>query len=246
LLLAGAPGRPAARADARELGINCEACHLGPGGAMLGPRGGSTPAHPTQASEHLSGAGASALCIACHSINIGPVVGVAKDFVGSKQAERGRSCVGCHMASVERPAAGESAGGAGGTSESRAAERPGRSHLLQTPRDPAFLRRAFEASLELGGKGAKIVLKNRAGHRVPGLIGREITFEAQALAQDGSVLARGSLKIDAQSYLPVDGQVELALENAGTEVHLVGRHLDPRSEDEPLTFLDERLKVAGR
>ena len=44
----------------------------------------------------------SAMCSVCHSTNIGPVVGIAKDFETSKQAERGRSCIGCHMQAIER------------------------------------------------------------------------------------------------------------------------------------------------
>jgi hypothetical protein len=179
----------------------------------------------------MSAPGSNALCAACHSTNIGPVVGIAKDFEASRQSERGRSCVGCHMHAVERRwAEGESV-----------PLRTGRSHALQTPRDPSFLRRAFELSLS----GAKVVIENRAGHRVPGLIGREIRFEAEALDAGGAVLCRGQLALDARSYLPVDGRLEIALDRAGAAVRVVGRHLDPRAE-EPVPFLDERLVPAGR
>jgi hypothetical protein len=46
---------------------------------------------------------------------------------------------------------------------------PRRSHALQTPRDPTFLRRAFAVRLDRSGGGTALVVENRAGHRVPGL-----------------------------------------------------------------------------
>ena len=224
--------KPKARAgDDRHLGISCESCHVGAEGVVLGPRGTPTDAHASRAAPEQTAPGSNALCSACHSTNIGPVVGIAKDFAASKQAERGRSCVGCHMHEVERRwADGESV-----------PARKGRSHAIQTPRDPTFLRRAFELSLS----GTKVVVANRAGHRVPGLIGREIRFEAEALDAAGAVLCRGELALDARTYLPVDGKLEIALAKAGASVRVVGRHADPRAE-EPVVFLDEKLVPGGR
>ena len=84
----------------------------------------------------MTDARSSELCAVCHKTNIGPVVGIAKDYFASKQAERGRTCVGCHMAKVERAwADGEGV-----------PVRVGRSHAIQTPRDPSFLRQAFALS----------------------------------------------------------------------------------------------------
>ncbi len=228
LLSEGPPGRPRLRSEGLRFGVDCQTCHLGPGGVILGASGAPTEAHPTRRSEHLSEAGAVALCAACHAVNIGPVIGVAKDFEVSRQAERGRSCVGCHLALVERASA------AGGV------PRRVRSHALQTPRDPSFLRRAFELSLVRDGAGGRVVVSNRAGHRVPGLIGREIRLAAEALAEDGSVLERGSLTIDTRMHLPVDGQLSIPLARLGDAVRVVGQHLDPRAEL-PVQFLDERL-----
>ena len=239
LLVAGLEKRPRPREQARQLGISCESCHEGPDGVMLGPRGEAVAAHATQRSEYMIGAGSNALCAACHSTNIGPVIGVAKDFVASGQAERGRSCVGCHMAKVERRWA-EVPG-----DDATIPVRLGRSHALQTPRDPAFLRRAFAVEWRTSGKRSRVVLKNRAGHRVPGLIGRELTFRAELLDDAGAVVERAELVLDAQSYLPVDGTVEIRLAESGARVHLVGEHIDPRA-DEPIPFLDERLSPTER
>lgn len=233
LLLDEPPMRPEARASDLRLGISCEACHLGEGGVVLGPRGTPTEAHDSTASERMTPGGSVALCAACHATSIGPVIGVAKDFLASGQAERGRSCVGCHMAPVDRAWAKD------------APVREGRSHAIQTPRDPSFLRRAFDPRWIVSDEGSRVVLANRAGHRVPGLIGRELRFRAELLDDSGSVVERAELTIDASAYLPVDGTREIALEQEGHEVHLLGEHHDPRAE-QPVVFLDERLLPAER
>src|SRR6185503_17542859 len=99
--------------------------------------------------------GSNALCSACHAFNIGPVIGIAKDFATANLEGRGLSCVGCHMAPVERAWASD------------APPRPGRSHAIQTPRDPAFLRLAFGTTVRTAGGKTTLVLENQAGHRVP-------------------------------------------------------------------------------
>jgi len=224
------PQRPKARDEARDQGVSCEACHLGEGGTILGPRGTPVEAHVSRQSEAMSAAGSIALCSACHGTNIGPVIGVAKDFEESDQAGRGRSCVGCHMAEVTRAfAAGD------------APERTGRSHALQTPRDPTFLRRAFEVRWDESG----VVIENRAGHRVPGLIGRVLSFRADLMDEAGAVVESVELEIDASAYLPVDGSRVLPLTREGHAVRLVGEHVEPRS-DGPVVFLEESLSMERR
>ncbi len=226
--------RPKVREGDRSLGVSCETCHAGAGGVVLGPRGTPVDAHPSQAPPSLSIPGSSELCASCHSTNIGPVIGVAKDFVASDPEGRLRSCVGCHMAPVERKwASGEGV-----------PLRSGRSHALQTPRDPSFLRRAFQASWRTDGRN-RVVIANRAGHRVPGLIGREIRFQAEVLDASGAAIERAELRLDATAYLPVDARVEIPLAKAGSALRLVGEHLDPRAE-KPVVFLDERLEPGGR
>jgi hypothetical protein len=225
--------KPKARAEDRDHGISCETCHLGANGAMLGANGTPTDAHATERSASLTPEGASALCAACHSTNIGPVVGIAKDFTTSKQAERGRSCVGCHMAVVERTPAG---GGA---------PHAGRSHLVQTPRDPSFLRRAFDLTLEDRGGKAVVVIKNRAGHRVPGLLGRELRFGVFAPDASDSTKPEAEVTLDARRYLPVDGSQEIALTRAADKVRVRASHRDPRA-DQPVLFLDLELSKTQR
>jgi len=224
-------GRPDAReegAEDRHFGISCNSCHLASDGAMLGPRGISAEAHASRASETMTGLGSNQLCITCHATNVGPVVGLAKDFMESDQAASGRTCVGCHMAEVRRE---------DGTTT--------RSHALQTPRDPTFARRAFEVSASGQGGATVVTIANLAGHRVPGLLGRDFVFDAELLDGAGAVAARGSLKLNTRTFLPVGESVQLELKGAGPRVRLVGRHYDPRLEDY-VPFLEELLAVPGR
>ncbi|MEE8148503.1 MAG: multiheme c-type cytochrome [Longimicrobiales bacterium] len=232
LLTGEKPGRPAAREASLHLGVSCDTCHLASDGAILGAGSSETDAHVTRRSEFLSGAGLNELCASCHSTSIGPVIGIAKDFVASEQARRGRSCVGCHMAALES------------TGDDAEVGPVIRSHSLQTPRDPAFLRRAFALSLTVEGRVSRIAIANTAGHRVPGLIGRKIRFEAQALDSEGQELATGSLTIDVRAHIPVDGNIVLELAAGAASVTVEGWHLDPRSAEE-VRFLSLTLEPEG-
>jgi len=235
LLASGLTARAEARSELQDLGIACTSCHSAEDGVVLGPAGRPSSAHSARASDFMTEKASSALCSVCHATNIGPVVGIAKDFESSKQQERGRSCIGCHMQVVERkPAQGAPEG---------AAAYKGRSHAIQTPRDPSFLARAFEITLAVDGKNSVVTIKNLAGHRVPGLIGREVVFQAEVLDAAGKKLASGDLTFDAQRYLPVDGHEQLKLGAAGKKVRIVGLHRDPRA-DVPVRFLERELEPA--
>lgn len=216
--------KPQARADERHFGVSCESCHLAPDGALLGPTGAATDKHATRRSDTLRGAGSNALCSACHRTTVGPVIGIAKDFELSELPARGESCVACHMAPLREL-------------ESGGETRVVRSHELQTPRDPAFLAQSFELSLEREGPVTRVVIANRAGHRVPGLIGRELEFRASALDAQGKELARGELSLTTDSYLPLGERVRLELAAAAAKVRIVALHHDPRLK-QPVRFLE--------
>lgn len=229
-LHAGDPtARPDPRKDAQHFGVSCDSCHLAPDGAMLGPVGAKTDAHASKRSDTLLAPGSNALCSSCHKTSIGPVIGIAKDFEAAGKAAKGESCVGCHFAPLR-----EVDDGAGG-------KRTVRSHALQTPRDPAFLRLAFDARVAVEGRVTVVTIANRAGHRVPGLIGREIRFDAKLLDAAGVSVATGELALDTSSFLPVDGELKLELAGLGATVELTGMHTDPRAK-EPVRFLTATLK----
>jgi len=222
--------KPGTRDADRARGVQCESCHEGPTGAMLGLHGTPTDAHASEASPTLAAPGSNELCSSCHSTNIGPVIGIAKDFASANLAEQGLSCVGCHMAPLERSWA------------EGAPPRAGRSHALQTPRDPAFLRLAFGLTLVRDGDVSVLRIENQAGHRVPGLVGRKLSFQAELLDASGAEVGRGSLALDERAYLPVGGRQEIRFTRAGASVRVRGLHEEPRASA-PVSFLDEVLSA---
>jgi hypothetical protein len=219
--------KPEPRKDDLHFGISCESCHAAPDGALLGPTGAPTDKHATRKSDSMSGAGTTALCASCHRTTVGPVIGIAKDFEQSAAAKAGKTCVGCHMAALK------SVPFEGGTREVR-------SHEIQTPRDPSFLARAFAFALAESGGKTVLRVENRAGHRVPGLIGREIAFEVRAFDASGKELAKERLIFDSSSYLAVDEPVALELGVRAAKVRITGEHTDTRSE-KPIRFVEREI-----
>jgi hypothetical protein len=237
--LTGLGEKPVPREDDLHLGVTCASCHLGPDGTMLGPRGTPTDAHPTAQAQSFVGAGANALCSTCHDTFVGPVIGLAQDFAASEQAAGGATCVGCHMAEVERRWANVPPD----TDGEPAPLRKGRSHALQTPRDPSFLRRGLALSVRAEEGAAVLVVANAAGHRVPGLIGRVLELEVQLVDETGAEVFSEEVVIDSQTPLKPDEPWEIELSGTGAAVIVKGTHVDPRTLDE-VPFLDERVEVA--
>jgi hypothetical protein len=241
------PGPRDAAAEPFEHGVSCATCHAAADGAMLGPFGAPTDAHVSRLDERFVGARSSQLCIGCHRTTVGPVIGIAKDFELAGLQGKGLSCAGCHMAPVERAHA---VGADGAPSPVR----PGRSHLLQTPRDPAFLRLAFGLELVRGEGTLAVAISNQAGHRVPGIQERFLDFTVELLGAGGEVLARAERRIDHRAPLLLDSPlvIELAApaapappeRRASSEVRVRGTHLWP-GRTEAVEFMDERLPVGG-
>lgn len=223
--LAGSPakGSPPTRAEDPHLGVTCTTCHLGADGeTILGPAGHATDAHASVQHELFDPEAGSALCVSCHDVTIGPVIGVAKDWLRSGEADGGDSCVDCHMPATRRPWANDPE-----TGEPLPARR-GRSHRIEGPRDPEFLRQALYLEADFGEAGPVVRVQNLTGHRVPGLIDRELTLEVRAFDEAGRELARTERTFDHRSYLPLDREVELALEAPGAaRVEARGRHRAP-------------------
>jgi hypothetical protein len=233
--------RATARDDAGEPrvhGITCTTCHAGAGDVVLGPRGDKTPAHATAASPFMTGARSAELCALCHKTNIGPVVGIAKDYDGSAAAAAGTVCIDCHWRPVER----RWANAADGSADADVPLRVGRSHALQTPRDPAFLSRAFALEWRVADGRTSVTVTNRTGHRVPGLQGREVRFAVTA-QKGGATLGTAELVLDTRAYLPVDDAKVLVIDGAADAVVVRATHVDPRSP-QPMVFLDGEVAAA--
>ncbi|MDP6408853.1 MAG: multiheme c-type cytochrome [Planctomycetota bacterium] len=226
--------KPRPRATDLDHGIGCIACHAGPDDTIVGPWGEPTDAHPSVVNESFTAEGQSRVCIACHATNIGPVIGIAKDFVRTEQAAKGESCVGCHMASVERSAAVDPETG------EASPIRPGRSHSLRTPRDATFLRSAFDLRLVPGESGMILSIANRCGHRIPGLEGRTLSLAVEAFDAAGASLDQRSVTIDKENHLGADESVDLVLPADSARVHVHGLHDAPGFET-PVPFVDEAV-----
>ena len=227
---------PDPRDEHRVHGIDCAACHQGEEGQMLGPWGVETDAHASEKNESFTVEGANRLCIACHATNIGPVIGVAKGFNETQVAKDGGSCIGCHMAVVERSHATDPETG------EPSPVRMGRSHLLQTPRDPAFLRQAFGIEAHDRDGLTVISIRNRTGHRVPGLAQRTLDFRFKLQDEAGKTLTELRHTIDKRRYLPVDEALELEMDGVGVSVLVQGDH-DAPGFRRPVRFLDEVFPV---
>ena len=167
----GRPPRP--RDGDLDAGVTCVACHQDRSGAIAGPFGAKTDAHATIAHPAFKEAGSTALCSSCHDLRIGPVLPLARDFEAAGLADRGKSCIGCHMPRMLRPIAVDP-----DTGEPTGPERRGRSHALRGPSDPDFAASAFKIAVRaVDERSIELALGNRAGHRVPGLVGRRFVFD---------------------------------------------------------------------
>lgn len=217
-----------------HFGVSCATCHLGPDGSTwLGPSADAAAPHPVAQGESFVGVASNRLCIDCHRTDVGPVLGIAKEYERSDLAARGIGCVQCHFAPTERPSA------------AGAAVRSGRSHELLGPRHGHFLAQAFalEATRREGGT-IGLAVTNRAGHRVPGLVGRELRFVARLLDTTGAETARTAFQFDAENTLALGETRAFELAGSGALVHIVGEHAAPGLA-QPVRFLELRIEVAA-
>ena len=120
--------------------------------------------------------------------------------------------------------------------------RPGRSHRLETSRDPAFLREAMNLAGKFTNDGALLTVTNLTGHRVPGLIGRELTLRLSLYNARGQRLSRMSHTFSHRSHLPVEADFELAIEGLGaSELRVTGTHKAPGMV-KPVTFIERTFE----
>jgi hypothetical protein len=189
-------GKPGTRDHLREEGVTCVSCHKREQ-AMHGPFGAKTDAHPSEKDPAFTEQGSVALCASCHGTKIGPVLPLAKDFAEAKLAEQGKSCVGCHMAEVERHHAVSMV-----TGQPTGEKRKGRSHDILGPDDAEFCAKAFKLGARTDGKDLVLVVENEAGHRVPGLLLRKFVLVARCL--DG-----GRKELGAAERFELTGENEL-------------------------------------
>jgi hypothetical protein len=186
---------PAPRQEDRHDGVDCECCHRVAAG-IAGPFGAATEAHPSVRHPSFSLQGSISLCESCHDTTIGPVRALAREFRASGLAERGRSCVGCHMERTLRPIAQDPR-----TGRPDGPERDGRSHAIRGPGDPEFCASAFKIAVVRIGDELELSIGNRAGHRVPGLTLRRFPLQLVQLGANGDPLSMHQVTIAADNPL---------------------------------------------
>ncbi|MCA8958657.1 MAG: hypothetical protein KDC87_21450, partial [Planctomycetes bacterium] len=162
-VLAKAGRRPAKRDKNLHEGVTCVSCHK-QDGKIHGPFGAKTDAHESVKDPMFAEKNSSGLCLSCHSTKIDVVLPVGRDFKSAKLAEKGKSCVGCHMPEVERHMAVSPVNG-----KPTGEKRKGRSHAMLGPNDAEFCALAFKLSATKADGKLVLHMENGAGHGVPGL-----------------------------------------------------------------------------
>ena len=150
---------PIARSDRREDAVSCLSCHQS-GGNVAGPHGLSGPCRPVKDPAQQD---VTKVCFACHNQHktgeewlAGPY---APDASGPRQVEA-RTCLDCHMPTVERPLV------PGGP------VRTGRRHTWPGGHTTEHVERAAKVEVETspveGGTRVRVYVTNvGAGHNIP-------------------------------------------------------------------------------
>lgn len=189
--------KPKTRKKLLHEGVTCVACHE-KDGAMHGPFGAKTDAHTSVKDPLFLEKNSSSLCMSCHSTKIDVVLPVGKDFKKAGLAAKGESCVGCHMPAVERHMAVSPV-----TGKPTGEVRKGRRHGVLGPNDAAFCATAFELATAKQEGQLTLMVRNKAGHGVPGLRTREFHFVASHLDAAGKVIGEQKVKVAKDNLLLV-------------------------------------------
>lgn len=168
-------GTPNANFDSaleRE-GVTCVVCHMSPQMAYwpdtppsIAPTIFSARALPDAKPPHPLAVGpalgdAARGCARCHQIDppgantLRPASDTMREYADYLAGGGEQTCVGCHMPEVRRPSA------KGGPM------RLGHRHRFSGARDAAFIERFLDVAVMPIESGVRVVVTNRAGHRVP-------------------------------------------------------------------------------
>jgi hypothetical protein len=140
---------PGFRTDLREVGVDCQVCHVSLKGKVHAPfRSAAAPHDVEQDPQHKT----EALCASCHE-----AFGTVTEFKTTSFAKQGQTCATCHMPKVNRPVA------TGGKARMTA------QHIWKGGDDPEMLKKAvkMEASVQPGGTVVAKVVNGGAGHKFP-------------------------------------------------------------------------------
>ncbi len=174
---AGFGNVPAARKDARKLGVNCTTCHNDPA-RYYGPYPSKGHGGIRVQAEYLEGA----ICKSCHGH---PEVNAAHDqwssYEKSPAAANGKTCQACHMEEVTRVMAR-------GRRKLKNVQGPrlGRRHLFAGARTEGKAEEAVDLLVVSEGADLVATITMHTGHVFPSSEGREGRLEVRFFGGDGS------------------------------------------------------------
>lgn len=194
--------KPKPRESLHDEGVTCVSCHKSrsTGDDILGPFGSKTDAHPCQKNPAFTSS-VSMMCASCHGTKIGPVLPLARDHKTYRETlgEKAKSCVECHMPSIERHLAVSIV-----TGKPVGEKRMTRDHTILGPYDVEFCRQAFELGARAdNGKDLVVSIRNGAGHRVPGLKLRQFVVAIAQLTKGGEQLATHEIVLSHENEIKV-------------------------------------------
>lgn len=174
ILVTGIGKMPELRNKQRDFGVSCLVCHLDKDGAMHGPPTSAETNFHVNVTDPIYSS-PTKLCATCHGQTDVPEHDQVSSFLESRYAKEKKSCATCHMPIVNRL-----------QSTASYESIKGRKHTWRGSRSVAQLRSAASLKIEFEGKQATVILKNRAGHLLPGGTLRTIILDVVQLAPDGT------------------------------------------------------------
>ncbi len=184
-----------ARAQGRDSGVDCLACHARSDGVASRRTVAVAPCRP----RATQGFGTPAFCGLCH-------VSIFGDWKNSPAAKQGRGCADCHLPRVARNG------------------RPGRSHRFLGGHDEKLVQSAVAMDAEISSRGVLVRVRNRClAHNMPGeRHHRVLTLHYRRVDANGEIVEERRIVI--KGVAPFQGESSSDNIKPGqTETYLFGR-----------------------
>ena len=182
---------PVERSDAVLMGVDCVSCHVSEQGIVGSGRSTEAPHEVIEDERFRNPSLAStAICAHCHAE--AAQANVVEEWQQTPFARTGITCLDCHMPEVRAP------------STVAGPIRVRRSHRFSGDKDPAMLRRAVDASIQLGNNGnATVSVTNHgAGHSFPAAGTNMFFVHVTVQDQTGQVVKVKEQSFGTREWIP--------------------------------------------